>query len=52
MNFKEKIANLIEKSLQANGFETSTNDILLGVETPKDKTNGDFSSHVLDYQRH
>lgn len=43
MNFKEKIANLIEESLQANGFETSTNDILLGVETPKDKTNGDFS---------
>ncbi len=43
MNFKEEIANLIEESLQANGFETSTNDILLGVETPKDKTNGDFS---------
>lgn len=42
MDFKEEIAEVIYTLLEKD-FEVNKEDILNGVEIPKDKTNGDFS---------
>ena len=42
MDFKAEIAEVIYTLLEKD-FEVNKEDILNGVEIPKDKTNGDFS---------